>query len=205
MAAAVTTSLWGALLRFRGGLPACGSALSQSCIHTSAALERSRNWEMKNNKVHPPQLPGDPRKPAEIYHCRKQIKYSKDKMWYLAKMVQGMSIDQAIAQLEFNDKKGAKIMKEVLLEAQDLAVRNYNVEYKSNMYLAQSFSNKGKYLKRIRYHGRGMFGIMDKVYCHYYVKLVEGPPPPKEEPVTGYQQAQEYVQQLRNRTIINSL
>ncbi|MEE6478295.1 hypothetical protein FKM82_011809 [Ascaphus truei] len=116
-----------------------------------------------------------------------------------------MSIDQAIAQLEFNDKKGAKIMKEVLLEAQDLAVRNYNVEYKSNMYLAQSFSNKGKYLKRIRYHGRGMFGIMDKVYCHYYVKLVEGPPPPKEEPVTGYQQAQEYVQQLRNRTIINSL
>lgn len=27
--------------------------------------------------------------------------------------IQGMSIDEAIAQLEFNDKKGAKIMKEV--------------------------------------------------------------------------------------------
>lgn len=84
----------------------------------------------------------------EIHHSRRQIKYSKDKMWYLAKMVRstsrcfapslkklhkdnvkanylffpsfrclaqirGMSIDEAIAQLEFNDKKGAKIMKEV--------------------------------------------------------------------------------------------
>lgn len=27
--------------------------------------------------------------------------------------IRGMSIDEAIAQLEFNDKKGAKIMKEV--------------------------------------------------------------------------------------------
>ncbi|XP_053574689.1 39S ribosomal protein L22, mitochondrial isoform X2 [Bombina bombina] len=168
-------------------------------------MERSRNWEMKNKKVYPPQLPEEPQRPAEIFHCRKQIKYSKDKMWYLATLIRGMSIDQAIAQLEFNDKKGAKIMKEVLLEAQDLAIRNHNVEYKSNLYVAKSFSNKGKYLKRIRYHGRGMFGIMDKVYCHYYVKLVEGPPPPKEEPVTGYQQAKEYIEQLKNRTITHSL
>ncbi|XP_054574053.1 CCR4-NOT transcription complex subunit 8 isoform X3 [Eptesicus fuscus] len=49
----------------------------------------------------------------EIYHCRRQIKYSKDKMWYLAKLIRGMSIDQALAQLEFSDKKGAQIIKEV--------------------------------------------------------------------------------------------
>ncbi|OCT88277.1 hypothetical protein XELAEV_18016911mg [Xenopus laevis] len=184
MAASITASVWGTLLKIQRGLSASG-CLPQSCIHTSAVLEGSRHWEMKNRIVYPPQLPGEPRRPAEIYHCRKQIKYSKDKMWYLAKLIQGMSIDQAIAQLEFNDKKGAKIMKEV---------RD-----------ADSFSNKGKYLKRIRYHGRGMFGIMDKVYCHYFVKLVEGPPPPKEEKVTGFQQAKEYVQQLRNRTITHGL
>ncbi|PIO30878.1 hypothetical protein AB205_0200180 [Aquarana catesbeiana] len=119
--------------------------------------------------------------------------------------IRGMSIDQAIAQLEFNDKKGAKVMKEVLLEAQDLAVRNHHVEYRSNLYIAESFSNKGTYLKRIRYHARGRFGIMDKVHCHYFVKLVEGPPPPKELPITGFDQAKDYVQQLRNRTIIHSL
>ena len=29
------------------------------------------------------------------------------------RQIKGLSIDEAIAQLEFNDKKGAKIMKEV--------------------------------------------------------------------------------------------
>ncbi|MGH0148957.1 UNVERIFIED_CONTAM: hypothetical protein FKN15_072202 [Acipenser sinensis] len=119
-------------------------------------------------------------------------------------MIRGMTIEQAIAQLEFNDKKGAAIIKEVLLEAQEMAVKSHNVEYKSNLYIAESFSGKGQYLKRIRIHGRGMFGIMDKVYCHYFVKLVEGVPP-TEEPRTGFDQAKEYVQQLRNRTIIHSL
>lgn len=49
-----------------------------------------------------------------------------------------------------------------------------------------------------------MFGIMDKVYCHYFVKLVEGSPP-KTEKATSFDQAKEYVQSLKNRTIIHSL
>nr|XP_033783468.1 39S ribosomal protein L22, mitochondrial isoform X2 [Geotrypetes seraphini] len=187
------------------GLISSCSASPLSSIHTSSALERSRGWEKKNKVVHPPQLPDEPRRPAEIHHCRRQIKYSKDKMWYLAKLIRGMSIDQALGQLQFNDKKGAKIIKEVLLEAQDMAVKNFNVEYKSNLYIAESFSGKGKYLKRIRYHGRGMFGIMDKVKCHYFVKLVEGPPPPMEPPKSGFDLAKEYVQQLCNRTIVHGL
>nr|XP_046266370.1 39S ribosomal protein L22, mitochondrial [Scatophagus argus] len=180
-----------------------GGPQQLSCLHTSTSLE-TKNWERKNLKMYPPQLPDEPRRPAEIYHSRRQIKYSKDKMWYLAKMIRGMSIDEAIAQLEFNDKKGAKIMKEVLLEAQEMAVKKHNVEYKSNLYVAESFSGKGLYLKRIRYHGRGMFGIMDKVHCHYFVKLVEGSPP-KIEKKTSFDQAKEYVQSLKNRTIIHSL
>lgn len=46
------------------------------------------------------------------------------------------------------------------------------------------FSKKGKYLKSIRFHGRGMFAIMDKVHCHHFVKLVEGLPS-KVEQKTG--------------------
>lgn len=61
-------------------------------------------------------------------------------MWYLAKMIRGMSIDQALAQLEFNDKKGAQIIKEVLLEAQDMAVRDHNVEFRSNLHIGKTLS-----------------------------------------------------------------
>ncbi|EPQ19241.1 39S ribosomal protein L22, mitochondrial [Myotis brandtii] len=56
-------------------------------------------------------------------------------MWYLAKLIRGMSIDQALAQLEFSDKKGAQIIKEILLEAQEMAVRDHNVEFRSNLYI----------------------------------------------------------------------
>jgi large subunit ribosomal protein L22 len=45
----------------------------------------------------------------------------------------------------------------------------------------ESFVGKGSYLKRIRYHGRGQFGVMHKYYAHYYLKLREGPAPPKKK------------------------
>ncbi|XP_037543696.1 39S ribosomal protein L22, mitochondrial [Nematolebias whitei] len=180
-----------------------GASQQLSQLHTSASLD-SKKWERKNRVVFPPQLPDEPRRPAEVHHCRRQIKYSKDKMWYLAKMIRGMSIDEAIAQLQFNDKKGAKIMKEVLCEAQEMAVKNHNVEYKSNLYVAKSFSSKGQYLNKIRYHGKGQCSLMDKVYCHYFVKLVEGSPPTTEQR-TSLDQAKEFVQNLKNRTIIHSL
>ncbi|XP_076024699.1 large ribosomal subunit protein uL22m [Genypterus blacodes] len=184
-------------------LAVCGAPQQLSCLHTGSPLD-SKYWERRNRIVYPPQLPDEPRRPAEIHHSRRQIKYSKDKMWYLAKLIRGMSIDQAITQMEFNDKKGATSIKEVLLEAQEMAVKNHNVEYRSNLYVAESYSGKGKYLKRIRYHGRGMFGIMDKVYCHYFVKLVEGSPPETEDR-TSLDQAKEYVQSLKRRTVIHSL
>ncbi|XP_072301639.1 large ribosomal subunit protein uL22m [Eucyclogobius newberryi] len=184
-------------------LPWATAPQQLSCFHTGVASQ-GRLWDEKNLKVYPPQRPDEPRRPAEIYHSKRQFKYSKDKLWYLAKLVRGLSIDEAIAQLEFNDKKGAKFMKDVLLEAQEMAVKNHNVEFQSNLYLAESASGKGKYLKRIRYHGRGMHGIMDRVYCHYFVKLVEGPPPKKLEK-TSLDAAREYVQGLKSRTIIHSL
>lgn len=71
--------------------------------------------------------------------------------------------------------------------------------------LARSFSGKGHYTKMIRFHGKGCYGIMDLVKCHYFVKLVEGPAPPPEPPKTGFDQAKEYVQGLRSRTITNTL
>ncbi|ELV12117.1 39S ribosomal protein L22, mitochondrial [Tupaia chinensis] len=187
------------------GLSSSRSVLPASYIHTSAALDMSGKWEKKNKIVHPSQLPGEPRRPAEIYHCQRQIRHSKDKMWYLARLIRGMSIDQALAQLEFSDKKGAQIIKEVLLEAQDMAVRDHNVEFRPNLYIAEATSGRGQYLKHIRYHGRGHFGIMEKVYCHYFVKLVEGRPPPPEVPKTAVACAQEYIGELRSQTVIHAL
>ncbi|XP_033115593.1 39S ribosomal protein L22, mitochondrial-like [Anneissia japonica] len=174
------------------------------CFHTGATSLQRRRWEKKNNVKYPPQKPGEPPRMAEVYHCRRQIKYSKDKMWYIATFIKGMMIDEALMQLDHINMKGAKIAKEVLLEAQDMAVKEHNVEFRSNLHIAESFSSKGDYEKAIRIHAKGRYGIMDINYSHYYVCLKEGPPP-KEVVVTGYDQAKEYVDGLRNRTIIHGL
>jgi len=58
-------------------------------------------------------------------------------MWYIAAFVRGMSVDEAVKQLSFMCKKGAEIAKEVILEAQRLAVEEHNVEFKSNLWVGE--------------------------------------------------------------------
>lgn len=48
-----------------------------------------------------------------------------------------MSIDEALKQLSFQVKGFTSTMKEVLLEAQDLAVREQGVEFKSNLWVGK--------------------------------------------------------------------
>lgn len=58
-------------------------------------------------------------------------------MYYVASFVRGMSIDEAIKELSFVLKKGASAVKETLLEAQEMAVKEHNVEFKSNLWICK--------------------------------------------------------------------
>ena len=68
---------------------------------------------------------------------RTNIKYSPDKMWYIASFVRGMSVDEALKQLNFVLKKGAVDVKEVIQEAIEIAQKNHNVEYRSNLWIGK--------------------------------------------------------------------
>lgn len=74
-----------------------------------------------------------------ICHQKCNIKYSPDKMWYVACLVRGMKIDEAIAQLKFVDKKGAVAARETLEEARELAVKEHCVEFPSNLWVCKYF------------------------------------------------------------------
>lgn len=65
------------------------------------------------------------------------IKYSPDKMWYVAGLVRGLRIDDAINQLKFVHKKGSVAARETLEEAQKMAVRDHNVEFPSNLWVCK--------------------------------------------------------------------
>lgn len=58
-------------------------------------------------------------------------------MWYIACLIRGMTIDEAIRQLRFVAKNGAVHIMETLIEAQEKAVREHNVEFKSNLWVGK--------------------------------------------------------------------
>lgn len=76
------------------------------------------------------------------------VKYSYKRMWYVACLIRGMSIDEALKQLQFVNCKGATIATETLLEAQKMAVEDHNIEFKSNLWVSESFVGKS-----VRYKG----------------------------------------------------
>lgn len=58
-------------------------------------------------------------------------------MWYVACLIRGMPVDEAIKQLKFVLKKGAKDVREVLEEAKVMAAKENNVEFPSNMWVGK--------------------------------------------------------------------
>lgn len=128
-------------------------------------------------------------------------------MWYIASLVRGMSVDEALRQLNFVLKKGGEDVKEVILEAQKRAVQQHNVEYKSNLWVAESFVGKGKVFKGVRRHARARTGRVEYKHCHYFVRLEEGTPPQDyyNRSVTPEQQLAKWFEQMRKRKITNSL
>ena len=71
----------------------------------------------------------------------------------------------------------AKIIREVLLEAQEKALREQNFEFKSKMWVAESFATKGMHVKGLRRHAKKRYGRVSYNFNHYFVKLQEGYPP----------------------------
>jgi len=153
--------------------------------------------------IHSPEEPVTP----YVCHHRAQIHYGPKKMLPVAWKVRGLSIDEAIAQLKFDIRKGARIVAEVLEEARDLAVNQHNIEFRSNLWVAESFVGRGQYLKGMRKHARGRYGIIEYRYCHYFVRLEEGPPPKHyyTPPLTPTEKLQEYMNELNNRHVVFSL
>lgn len=185
-------------------------------LHTSSASlkeeekERGPRWFKKYNDVRYPPTPiGEKERHAFVCHVKENIKYSPDKMWYVACLVRGLRIDEAIAQLKFVHKKGAGFAIEALEEARRMAVEEHGVEFPSNLWVAESFVSKGIVYRGFRRHARRRFGRVEYKHCHYFVTLEEGDPPahyyPHHCPLTPQEHIERYVENLRKRNVPKAL
>lgn len=88
-------------------LPTLSNRFHTSPIsHQSESEKHAPMFMRHNNVIFPPQKEGEERRPAFVCHYKEKIKYSPDKMWYIACLVRGMSVDQALIQLQYVGKKG---------------------------------------------------------------------------------------------------
>ncbi|GAB0087003.1 39S ribosomal protein L22, mitochondrial [Sergentomyia squamirostris] len=181
-----------------------------SHIHTAPTLSvpfksGPLKWENYNKKIFLPEE--GVHRPAYVCHVKKNIKYSPKKMWYIASLVRGMSVDEAVKQMSFVLKKGATDVKATILEAQQMAVEKHNVEFRSNLWVAESFVGKGPYFKGVRRHARKRIGRVEYKHCHYFVRLEEGPPPENyyTPNLTPEEQLDKWMDKMRNRKITGSL
>ncbi|XP_042874563.1 39S ribosomal protein L22, mitochondrial-like [Penaeus japonicus] len=191
------------------------SFVQKSALHTSTGNQSwekphgPRKWLLNNQTKFEPTPFGEQERPAFVCHVKENIKYSPDKMWYVACLVRGMKIDDAINQLKFVHKKGAVAVREALEEAQELAVRDHNVEFKSNLWVSESFVGKGLVVKGFRRHARRRFGKVQYKYCHYFVTLEEGEPPehyyPHRRKLMPQEMLEEWLESKRQRNIPMSL
>lgn len=170
---------------------------------------RPRRWPRKNELVQPIQENEHEvgRRPATYHHYRENIKYSPKKMWHVVKFIRGMNIDEAIKQLKFIPHKGSQVTAEVLAEAQEIAVREHNFEFRSNMWIEEALCTKGLMIKGIKKHARMRFGKINHYYVHLMIKLTEGDPPvhfyrPEKD---GNDLLKDYYDELRSRKIPQGL
>lgn len=70
----------------------------------------------------------------------KNVKFSPKKMWYICSFIRGLSVEEALKQLQCIKSKGALVLIDFLKETIDLGVNEHNVEFRSNLWVC-------KYLK----------------------------------------------------------
>ena len=171
-------------------------------VSLSGTGNKVYKWTNYNEYVH---KPDGTYRPGYVCHMRGCVKYSPEKMSYIASLIRGMSIDEALTQLEFQKLKGSRIVSEVLEEARELALRTHNFEHATNMWVAESFANQSMIIQGMRRHARMRVGVVRYRYSNYFVKLEEGRPPKNyyewKAKKSSHEMLQDYITEHRNKRI----
>merc|ERR1711962_1530010 len=163
-------------------------------------------WPIYNKRIY---APDGTYRPAFVTHMRANIKYSPEKMWYVATFMRGKSVDEAFKQLQFIKVKGARVMEEVLAEAQEMALQDHHFEFRSNMWVAEALTDQSKILKTMRRHtGPQGVSMIKHRFCNVYLRLEEGKPPKHLEPygrqMSPAEQVEKFLDEHRGkRTIVD--
>ena len=102
----------------------------------------------------------------------KYIRISPRKVQEVADLVRGKNVNEALAILEFTNKRGAGILKKVVGSAVANAENNNDMD-RENLYIAEVFANQGPTLKRFQPRAQGRAFTIPKRTSHIGVVVKE--------------------------------
>ncbi len=103
---------------------------------------------------------------------KQNLRGSVFKMNMVSNFVVGMGVPDALSQLQFLNKRRAKVVAEAVKEASTLA-KQYHGLKPEELYVAGANVGRGSYMKRVRFRGRGRVNIIRKPQCHLTICVLE--------------------------------
>lgn len=100
------------------------------------------------------------------------VRSSAQKARLVMDQIRGKSVEQALIQLKFSNKKAARLVLGVLESAIANAENNHNLNV-DKLIVDRCFADKGLVMKRGRPRARGRFGKILKPTCHLTVVVAE--------------------------------
>lgn len=113
--------------------------------------------------------------PLRVRAKVKNVRTSGKKMIHMARLITGMKVDDAMAQLYFIKKRRSHVFQRAINFAISVAENEHDTN-PENLRVETAVVNKGQTMKRPRFHGRGKTGRRDHHHCHIVVTLVEDTP-----------------------------
>eukprot|EP00898_Chlorokybus_atmophyticus_P002669 jgi/Chlat1/3402/Chrsp23S03744 len=150
--------------------------------------------------------PPSPEKPAEEGEkietlTKRSLPMSPIKMNTIAKLIRGLSVDNAMIQLQLNPKRAAKAVLDFLKCAKGNAIHNKSMDSR-RLYVAECFIGRATPIRRVSMHGRGRSGEKRRLRTHLSVVLKERPTnivrPPSEKRIRLLREAARAAAQLHS-------
>ena len=110
----------------------------------------------------------DTRPSAKISYARVSV----TKACFVLDAIRGKDVNEALAILQYNNRKGSKIIYKLLKSAVANAENNSGLKAE-NLYVAECFANKGPTMKRIHPRAQGRAYRIEKRTSHITVVLDE--------------------------------
>jgi len=160
-------------------VPACNRLASTAHIPVSTAINRTLPaWRLGYATSATQQEEDEDEDEIDLEETKngfilkaKDVRHSPKKLTLLCRLLGGLNLQEAYAQMAMSEKRVAKTrLKQLIASAWYVAREHHNLD-PNELVIKEAWVGKEQFLKRMRFHGKGRIGTVHKPRCTVTIKL----------------------------------